>query len=377
MTRLTRGLASKALGPVLLALCLALTISGTAAMKIAPYLQAVTASSVYVLVECDTTDPVTVEYGLTTAYGNKAITQSIETTEAKVPTHVHNVKLTGLRPNTTYHYRAALGGVKTADYTFGTAVEPGTNYRFVCMGDFRSNGPVHDQSAAMAAKANPRFLVYGGDLCDKPDYNAWKAIFFRPNQLGLIAKVPFFNTPGNHEQWHKNTEAFTQAPESPSGTQAYYSFDYGDIHFLSLNTELPCTPGSPQYEFAAKDLAATKGIWKIVSCHKPAFSGRADKSGEFEDLKAMVANVFEPNKVDLVVSGHNHYYQHNLVNGVHHLTVGSSAAPLYDPVNMPYTIKSVKDYCHAIVDVTPASLHIVVCNNAGTILDTIDLVKKA
>lgn len=170
-----------------------------------------------------------------------------------------------------------------------------------------------------------------------------------------------------------NTKAFTQAPESPSGTQDYYSFDYGDMHVLVLNTQIPTPAGMPQYTFAENDLRNSSRPWKVVICHIPAYCS----GGHNEDanMKAMSSNIFEKQGVNLVLSGHSHFYQHNLVNGIHHLVIGSAGAPLHDPVNASYTIKSAKDYNYAIGDVTPTSLHLMVYNAAGAVLDSFDLRK--
>ena len=89
----------------LVALYLACAIPGSAAMVMTPYLQAVTTNSVYVLVECDSTSTVTVDYGLTTSYGSAATTESYNSTTGS--TYIHNIKLTGLSANTTYHSRAS------------------------------------------------------------------------------------------------------------------------------------------------------------------------------------------------------------------------------------------------------------------------------
>lgn len=76
-----------------------------------------------------------------------------------------------------------------------------------------------------------------------------------------------------------------------------------------------------------------------------------------------------------MISGRSHFYQHNLVNRIHHLVIGSAGAPLHDPYNASYTIKSAKDYNYAIGDVTPTSLHLIVYNAGGTVLDSFDLRK--
>jgi len=345
--------------------------TSVAAMQMSPYLQAVTPSSVYVLVEDDSTTPVTVDYGLTTAYGMTATTESTATTTASPATYVHNIKLTGLQPNTLYHYRAFQSGVYSNDYTFTTAGAPGTQFRFAWIADMRTGTSVHDQIAARVLSANPQVSLYGGDLAYDGSYADFKSEFFRPNQLALIARVPFFNAVGNHEGWGTNTQAFLEAPASSSGSEAYYSFDYGDLHVLVINNLVSYSPGSAQYIFAQTDLAATTRRWKIVISHYPAYC--AGGHGEDADMKTMTTNIFEPNHVDMVVSGHSHFYQHNMVNGIHHLVIGSAGAPLYTPQAASYVVKSVKDYNYAIADVSPASFRMVVYNNVGTVLDDIRL----
>jgi len=86
---------------------------------------------------------------------------------------------------------------------------------------------------------------------------------------------------------------------------------------------------SPQYNFIAADLAATTKPWKIVTTHAPAYASGGH--GEDEDMIAMTNDIFEPNGVNLVIAGHNHFYQRNYVNGIHHLIIGSAGAPLVEP----------------------------------------------
>ena len=346
---------------------------GLAETIMTPYLQAVTTDSVYVLVECDSTDPVTVEYGTTTSYGGKATTESTEETEALQVTYVHNVKLTGLKPNTIYHYRVSQGDAPSGDFTFITAAEPGTSFRFAWMGDCRGGMIPHEQIAARIKEAQPRFSLYGGDICTDESYNSFKQEFFLANEMQLLAGTPFFLAPGNHEMWDANTKAFTQSPQSASGTQDYYSFDYGDAHFLCLNNQVQYKAGTAQYDFAAKDLADSKKPWKIVFGHFPTYC----VGGHNEDpaMVEMAEKLFEPNGVDLVMSAHSHFYEHNLVNGIHYLVIGSAGAELMTPTTSSYTLKSARDYSYAIIDVSPSTLHLAVYNNTGTVLDILDLTK--
>lgn len=72
-----------------------------------------------------------------------------------------------------------LAGAYSADYTFTTAVLPGTSYRFAFLADFRTNTGVYITIAARAASANPRFSLFGGAL--KTDFGV--------NIFGVEAKI--------------------------------------------------------------------------------------------------------------------------------------------------------------------------------------------
>lgn len=358
---------------ILIILLILIAVWSQAKILMTPYLQAVTTHSVYVLVECDTKDTVWVEYGRSAAYGRTATASIISVTSAKVPTYIHKILLTGLKPNSTYYYQARQGKSRSAGSNLHTAVEPGTSFRLLWMADFRTNTSIHDKIAKLAAGTNPRVAVYGGDLCVNGDYTSWKKEFFRSNELELISKVPFFNATGNHEGNGPNTLAFLQNPDSASKTQQYYSFDYGDLHILVLNTEIDMTPGSPQYEFAKEDLSVAGTSWKVVVSHMPAYC--AGGHGEDSSMVRMTKDLFEPNHVNLVLSGHSHFYEHNYVNGIHHLVIGSAGAPLYQPEKASYTLVAVKDYNWAVVDVKYSRLTVTVFNAKNEKLDTVDLKK--
>ena len=58
----------------------------------------------------------------------------------------------------------------------------------------------------------------------------------------------------------------------PSGTEAYYSFDYANIHFVCLNSEGMSSIGSAMLSWLAQDLAATSQDWTIAFWHRPPYS---------------------------------------------------------------------------------------------------------
>ncbi len=340
-----------------------------------PYLQSVMTDSMYVLQEADDQTAAVVEYGLTSGYGSQASTESTELTRADRGFYTHNIKLTGLQPNTQYHYRVTHGATTSADKTFWTAAEPGTSFRFGFMADSRTNKQVHGDMAALMDTFDPRMIVFGGDTNAEATWNSWDKEFFLAEQEALNAEVPFANAVGNHEGWNALTRAYTQGPTAEGESNGYYSFDYGDAHFLILNTEINHSQGSAQWNFAADDLANTTQTWKFVAYHKPAYTsgGHAPDAA----MQAMSTALFEPNGVDMTLTGHNHYYQHNLVNGIHHMVIGTTGAPLKDLGTASYIVYTEKTYNLGVFDMTPTTLDMTAYRRDGTVIETIHLVKDS
>jgi hypothetical protein len=338
-----------------------------------PYLQAVDTNSIYVLVECAKTDTVIVNYGLTPSYGLSAKTKIIDTTTLSTGSYIHKVKITGLTPNTFYYYRAVQDTSISLGSTFRTAVSYGTNFRFAWMADCRTGLTFHDQISHLIDSINPLFSLYGGDMCHGQTYQVWKDQFFRPNELNVISHIPFYFAAGNHEGWVQNTKAFVRNPTSASGTQDFYSFDYSFMHVLSINNQVAEDSGSAQYNFAASDLASTDKPWKVVFYHKPAYCYGGE--GESGNMRKMSKYIFVPNHVDLVLTGHSHFYQRNFVSGIPHLVIGAAGGPLQDPDTSAYTVKSAKEYNFAIIDVTLTDLVVMVYNNTGGLIDSLHLHK--
>ncbi|MCX6165876.1 MAG: T9SS type A sorting domain-containing protein [Ignavibacteriae bacterium] len=191
--------------------------------------------------------------------------------------------------------------------------------------------------------------------------------------MNVINHIPFYFAVGNHEGWLQNTMAFTQDSRY-SGTEGYYSFDYGFMHVLAINNEVNCDSGSAQYNFAYNDLATTTKPWKIVIYHKPAYCCAGE--GENTHMKNFSRNIFVPLHVDMVFNGHSHFYQHNLVSGLHHMIIGSAGAELQIPRDTTYTVKSVMDYNFGVIDVTLNDFTVLVYNNLNVLLDSVRLHKS-
>ena len=351
------------------ALCAILTLALSASMVMGdaarptPWLAGVTTNGVYVSLEATDTSTATVYYGLTAGYGSTVTTES---TQAAGSNYVHNIKLTGLAANTQYHYKVTQGASDSGDFTFYTAPAAGTNGTWGFAADSRTDPTWHNTMAGLIDSHAPRMMVYGGDLCASPTYASWNNEWFVSNQNTLNARAPFVNAPGNHEDWNNLTKAFTQ---SSGGDPDYHSFDYGDAHIVVINNEISDSPASAQATWVAADLAASSAKWKIVALHKPAYSYGAH--GGNADMQSMTNNIFELEGVDFVLGGHNHFYQHNLLDGIHHMTIGSFGVSPGSPSSGAGTIYSESTMSFGIFDMTPNTLTLRTYRQNGSLIETI------
>ncbi len=337
-----------------------------------PYLQAMDSRdySVAVLTETDSPQSIIVGY----SYGNKTkfdTSHSYKLTTEN--TYIHRNYLRNLTPFVQYTYWIVDNGNKLYETTFYSPAGNNQPFTFGIFGDMRSGVKKHNQIVQLLTKRNPAFSVYLGDLCYKSDYSYWKDEFFTNNELNLIAKVPFSNAVGNHEGWKPNTEAFLEGVPKVSNHHAYYDYYYGDIHFIVISTEHRFGKGSEQYNFLKNVLENSKGKFKVVSMHIPAYAGGGH--GENKKLIELSRDLFVPNKVDLVLTGHIHNYQRSFADGIHHLVVAGGGAPLYTPEGKDYTVVQYKKYNYGIGEYSPGKLTITIFDDNDNIIDKFEIKK--
>lgn len=99
----------------------------------------------------------------------------------------------------------------------------------------------------------------------------------------------------------------------PSGTESYYSFDYGNIHFVCLDSSFSSRgSNAPMCMWLREDLAANDKEWTIAYWHHPPYSKGSHNSDVEHELIAMRENavpILEEYGVDLVLCGHSHCYE--------------------------------------------------------------------
>lgn len=304
-----------------------------------PYLSCVTQNSIIISWHTAALDSSLIQYGLTAdcEYELKDITLKT----------AHSLKLSSLLPDTTYYYRILFGDLITQTYTFRTAASFGKGFKFTVIGDTRTQADSHLAVINRLIEQNPYFSLHSGDLVeDGFDEAQWTTYFAIICSSATCApKIPFYYAIGNHENESPLYYNYFYLPHNnPDSVESFYSFDYGNSHFISIDTEIPYGPSSNQYRWLRNDLlSAYDKTYIFVFIHNHPYCAGGHNSDL--DLRDALSPVFESFKVDMVLSGHSHFYQRNgPINGVTYIITAGGGAPLHTPAESSWTVYTEKSH---------------------------------
>ena len=250
-------------------------------------------------------------------------------TDDKTTTYLHSTTLSNLTPDTKYEYRVGYSDKRSEWHDFAT--ESKGKFKALIFPDSQSNDYRGWANLAQAAgKANPdaAFFVNMGDLVDNgEDHTQWRA-WFEAVQ-GMIDKIPVAPLLGNHETYDLNWKVrmptaylnlfSLPANGSTERKNQYYSYDYDDVHFVVLNTQMAemeqFQPGllAAEIEWFKNDISKTNKKWKVVLMHKDvltyAFKNRTDRQAGISDIGQAFMPLFDEYGVDVVLTAHLHTYR--------------------------------------------------------------------
>ena len=172
-------------------------------------------------------------------------------------------------------------------------------------------------TAKRITEKNPEIVLGLGDYSYDTTADCWLDILDQTN-LSERMKISI----GNHETTiysrafgndsYKSSSLLKQYMDNFGLKYQFYSFDYHNVHFLGLATELPLGIGSEQYEFVENDLAASSsksGIdWRVAYFHYPMYPA-SEKIADPKMFRELYHPLFDKYGVDLVLQGHDHNYQ--------------------------------------------------------------------
>ena len=242
------------------------------------------------------------------------------------------VSLKDLTPNTEYIYKVQNNSTSTV-HTFKTG---GSNdFSFAVVSDIhtytkianrlnKANTIIHNME-----KVNElSFVLTVGDTMA---YGTNRGYWDDFTKSDLAKNYMLAMTPGNHDYYNQSANfldssyfnAYTYNPDNGSSASpnTTYFFYYGDVLFISLNSEDACTNASArsnQREWLDKVLSENEeAIYKIIYFHRSMYPGSGSNEGHASTMKGAFQDLIDKYGVDLVFGGHDHVYvrTNKILNG--------------------------------------------------------------
>lgn len=358
-----------------------------------PYLNSATQTSMALLWETDRPARGTVSYGVGQDLSN--------TVELDDLSRIQETVLTGLEPNTMYHYRVEAvdesgRAIDSGLLTFQTAVREDQPFVFGIIGDTEARPHVNDRVAKMLWEQRPHFVINCGDLTDggKRDrkFQWTHEYFLGMNQLH--SRIPVFPVAGNGEgdlYWYNRYHVL---PE-PEG---YYSFRYGNAEFFMLDSNrsrAEFSPGGVQYEWLKAKLRESTATWKFAAHHHPTvtsdendygntWKGEASPQGDVNVMPIM--ELYERFDVDAVFFGHLHSYERSWPvldgdvgenEGVVYIQTGGAGGNLEDfrPAKTWFSQNQFRGHHYCTIAINGGMLEFRMFNTDGSLRDVTTIMK--
>jgi len=185
---------------------------------------------------------------------------------------------------------------------------------FAIAGDFAVNSNTK-KNLKNIEKVNPEIILFVGDLRND---NGSPAGWFKMTEF--LGKDRIRISIGNHDIIRDYKDQYLTYYNLP---KEFYSFDFGNAHFIILATDSSISIAGEQFQFLVTDLQSAKNNpdvdWIIVGLHMPIYSDGMNvlvrSSNNLVDLEHMiewrtiVQPLFDNYGVDLVLQGHNQFYE--------------------------------------------------------------------
>lgn len=221
----------------------------------------------------------------------------------------YTAEIESLNPGTTYQYRVGSnGGAWSKVFSFFTAQEKNEKFSFIWFGDTHKS-PKWGEILQASDTKFPEIAFYSiaGDLVSTGLHrDHWDEFFQYAGDV--FGYKPLMPVPGNHDNqaglgawmFQKMFSLPGNGPEkvSPGLT---YSFSYENALFLMIDAT---QPNDWQTAWIEEQLAGSNAIWKFAMFHFPPYNYEED----YADIRRLWCTLFDKYHVDMVFSGHTHYY---------------------------------------------------------------------
>ena len=266
----------------------------------------------------------------------------------------HIVTLTNLTPDSKYFYAISSTGGPTngpsTNHFFLTHPLPGTPkpVRIWVLGDAGLGSVAQNQVRDAFYAWNGTNTVHAwlqlGDNAYNNGTDAEYQTKFYDIYPTILRNSVTWSTLGNHDANNGDTSPLTDHPYFQmfnfptageaggvaSGTEHYYSFDLGMVHFICLDSQAADrATNAAMATWLRLDLAANTNRWLVAFFHHPPYSKGSHDSDSETQLVEMRANfnpIMEAGGVDLVLCGHSHSYERSFLLDGHYGLSGTFSA---------------------------------------------------
>lgn len=298
---------------------------------------------------------------------------------------VCSIPVGSLAPDASYAYTPLADGAAIDTESVFRTDDPTLPFTFLVVGDSGCNCPAQTAIRDRMLTVPADLVLHTGDMI----YETGAAADFNPKFFApyrdLLRELVFWPCLGNHDvaadagaSWRA---AFSTPANNAAASENYYSFDFGNAHFVVLDSNASTAPGSAQHTFLDQDLAASTAEWKFVAFHHTIYSN--SQHGSNLGIRANLVPLFDARAVDVVFMGHDHDYERTyaLTNnqivapgtGTVYVTTGGGGRALYPAGHSATTAYAESAYHFTRVDVNGATLHLEMIRDDGAVRDTLDL----
>jgi predicted phosphodiesterase len=189
---------------------------------------------------------------------------------------------------------------------------------------------VHRKIVKRMLASKPAFVIATGDYVDRGDNEAaWK--IFGDIVQPLKKAVPFYAAIGNHDIEREGKGFYEKylGRETNTGQLRYYSFNYGNSHFIILDST---NLDDAQMQWLAADLKTSERGFthRFVTFHYPLYTLMPKRVEAAEKVRQRLQATLAAAKPCGVFLGHDHYFYLTKRDGTTYVTTGGGGAPLYD-----------------------------------------------
>ena len=308
----------------------------------------------------------------------------------------HEVTVGSLTPGTSHTYQAFTADAPVGPSAGFRTPAPSADVSFIAFGDSGTGSTQQRQLAALMGSDSFDLALHAGDIVYGNSGGTGDATFrtygewFFDVYASWLPHRPFFPVEGNHDSRPSNgdgvayLEVFSlpsngEAPAYPALDERYYSFDYGRVHFVMLDTEYAFQDAgrrAQQLSWLESDLAATTQPWKVAVFHRSPYSAGGEHGSDLA-VRAAFVPVLEQYGVRLVISAHEHTYERTRplrqsasAAPVTYVVTGGGGGPLYPSGTADWTAYSASRHHYVKGDVTECTLTLNAVGLSGAVFDS-------